>query len=245
MKKYIKSTFIVGFICLLAFSSCNKYYEDSGTHVNNFDGTIVDYIKLRKDLFDSLYKVIQYADLESTLANEKITFFAPADPTIRRSIFALNDYLYSKGLDTVTSMTQIDKSVWKDFLSMYVYRDVYLLKDIPPLDTLNMSVNPGQAFVSYGAHEMIIGVLYNDVVSGKDEKKQVVENAGYRQLYLSKIYNISNLGGLGSMINVPIASSDIKVKNGVIHALKYQNHVFGFNTTDFVNAAFNKGIKYK
>lgn len=239
-KNIFKHIFSITLIVVM-FSSCQKYYLDSGTHKPTYDGTVMDYIKLRTDIFDSLYKVIQLADMESTLNRQGVTFFAPGDASIRKTIFQLNRYLHSMGRDTVFTLDQVDASVWKEYLSMYIYNNTYLLKDIPQLDTLNMNVFPGQGFISVGNQNMNIGVLYNDV---RTDDGQVIDYAGYRQLYLSYLLDLSNTGGFGSMINAPVATSDIVTNNGVIHALEYRRHTFGFIANNFVNSAYSKGIKY-
>lgn len=239
-KKIIKYMFSM-IIALLIFSSCQKYYTDSGTHNPVYEGTVMDYIKQRKDIFDSLYKVIQLAGMENTLDRQGVTFFAPGDASIRKAIFGLNRALYNLGRDTVMTLDQVDPAVWKEYLSMYIYNGNYLLKDIPQLDTINMNVFPGQGFISVGNQNMNLGVLWNDVGSGG----QVVKYAGYRQLYISYIFDIANTGGTTTrMINAPVATSDIQTKNGVIHALEYQRHTFGFVSDNFVNSAYSKGIKY-
>src|SRR5690554_3612204 len=146
-KKIFKYIFSIT-ISLVMFSSCQKYYLDSGTHAPTYDGTVMDYIKERKDIFDSLAKIIQLADMESILNRQGVTFFAPGDASIRKSIFRLNRYLYALGRDTVFTLDQVDASVWKEYLSMYIYNNTYLLKDIPQLDTNNMNIFPGQGFIS-------------------------------------------------------------------------------------------------
>jgi len=241
-KKVINSIFPI-MIALLLFSSCQKYYMDSGIHNPKYDGTVMDYIKYRKDIFDSLYKVIQLADMENTLNRQGVTFFAPGDASIRKSIFNLNRGLHALGRDTVLKMDQIDPSVWREYLSMYIYNNTYLLKDIPQLDTNNMNVFPGQGFISVGNQNMNLGVLWNDVSTNNGQ--QVVKYAGYRQLYISYILDISNTDNNSiRMINAPVATSDIQTSNGVIHALEYRRHSFGFISDNFANSAYSKGIKY-
>ncbi|NGM61610.1 hypothetical protein G5B30_06730 [Sphingobacterium sp. SGG-5] len=229
---------------IVTFSSCQKYYIDSGTHAPKYDGTVMEYIKMRKDIFDSLYKVIQLSGLESELNRNGVTFFAPGDASIRKSIYALNEVLHILGRDTVYTLDQIDAEVWREYLSMYIYTNTYLLKDIPQLDTNNMNVYPGQAFLSIGNQNMNMGVLYNDVVSkGDNNQQQVVKYGGYRQLYLSYIVDVSNTEAAGGMVNSPVATSDIQTNNGVIHALEYRRHTFGFVVNNFINSAYTKGIK--
>lgn len=240
MKKKILNYIFPLTIFIVIFSSCQKYYLDSGTHDPLYDGTVIEYIKERKDIFDSLYKIIQLSGLESTLDRDGVTFFAPGDASIRKTIWGLNSYLHLLGRDTVYTLDQVDPEVWKEYLSMYIFNNTYLLKDIPQLDTNNMHIYPGQGFLSIGNQNMNIGVLYNDVESDD----QVVNYAGYRQLYLSYIVDVSNIEGVGGMVNAPVATSDIQTNNGVIHALEYRRHSFGFVTDNFINSAYSKGINY-
>lgn len=247
MKLYIIRNLFL--ICLsgVIISSCQKnYFEDSGVHAPLYEGTVLDYIKMRKDVFDSLYKIIELADLKAALDQDGVTFFAPGDASIRKAIFSLNQNLYYLGRDTVKTLDQVDPQVWREYLSLYIYNDTYLLKDIPQMDTLNMNIYPGQGFLSFGGANMNIGVNYNDVISEVRENEfQIVKYAGYRQLYLSYIRNVGNIGAFGSMVNAPVATSDLRTRNGVIHALEYRRHSFGFITNNFVNSAITKGIIYK
>ncbi|MHC8949152.1 fasciclin domain-containing protein [Sphingobacterium hungaricum] len=242
----IKNLIFVGLLGFLLSSCQDKYFEDSGIHDAVYDGTVMDYIKNRPDVFDSLNTIIQLSGLESVLDQEGVTFFAPGDPSIRKALYELNENLFAIGRDTVLTLDQVDPSVWREYLSMYIYNDTYVLKDIPQLDTLNMNIFPGQGFISYGGQNMNIGVNYNDVISENSSgQKQVVKYAGYRQLFLSYILDISNVGSFGSIINAPVASSDIRTTNGVIHALEYRRHTFGFSSANFINSAYSKGIIYK
>jgi hypothetical protein len=79
---------------------------------------------------------------------------------------------------------------------------------------------------------MNIGVFYNSANG--------VKYVGYRQLILSFIPDFSN--PTVSLLNVPIATSDIQPTNGVIHALQFQNHVLGFDSRRFITAAESAGI---
>ncbi|TJZ59737.1 hypothetical protein FAZ15_12605 [Sphingobacterium olei] len=247
MKKYIiRNLFFTCLMGLILGSCQDKYFIDSGVHESHYDGTVVDYIKMRKDVFDSLYKVIQLCELESVLNQKGVTFFAPGDQSIRKAVFALNEALYLTGRDSIYTLDQVDPAVWREYLSMYIYNDTYLLKDIPQVDTLNLNIYPGQGFESYGGTNMNLGVNYNDVISEiREDEFQIVKYAGYRQLFISYIRNTGNVGSFGSMVNAPVATSDIQTSNGVIHALEYRRHTFGFVTSNFVNAAITKGIIYK
>lgn len=238
------------FIVLFAFASltllaCNKdYYEETGVHNPKFEGSTWDYLNTRKDLFDTLTQVIKLAELDEVLKNEEVTFFAPADATIRRSLINLNRNLYNSGQDTVLHLDQVEKSVWREFLARYIVKKKFLLKDFTQIDTLDLQAYPGQGYLSYQGKAMNIGVLYNDVITENSAGiKQTVKYAGYRQLYINHVYDFSNVGR--TMITAPIATSDIQTKNGVLHVIQFSKHSFGFESSDFVVSAISRGIIYK
>jgi len=60
-----------------------------------------------------------------------------------------------------------------------------------------------------------------------------VKYVGYRQLYLTYIEKPAQI--MKSYQNAPVASSNIKPLNGVIHVLGDQHFFFGFSPFDFVN----------
>lgn len=245
-RNILRNLFLTSLLGLLFVSCKNDYYIDSGTHAEKYDGTVLDYIRMRKDVFDSLHTVIKLAGLEKVLDQDGVTFFAPGDASIRKTVYALNEYLFFTGRDTILSLNQVDPSVWREYLSMYIYNNTYLLKDIPQIDTLNLNIFPGQGFVSIGGKSMNLGVNYNDVISEiRKDEYQIVKYAGYRQLFISYIRNAGNVGSFGGMVNAPVATSNLQTRNGVIHALEYRRHSFGFDRSSFINAAVAKGIIYK
>ncbi|ARS38615.1 hypothetical protein CA265_02520 [Sphingobacteriaceae bacterium GW460-11-11-14-LB5] len=235
MKKYIIYIPVFLLIAIVAVSSCknNNYYIDSGVGKAQYEGTILTYLADKPAYFDTLSRVITLAGMQDVFSRDTITFFAPPSSCIYKAVKNLNKYLYGRGQDTVKQLNQIDPKVWKDMLSLYIVKGKYLLKDIPQLDTTQLSTFGGQGYISNGGRPMNIGVLYNDVNG--------VKYAGYRQLYYSYITDFTNK--IGSMVNVPVASSDIQPYNGVVHVLVYQRHVFGFQTNNFILQAIAAGIK--
>jgi hypothetical protein len=220
---------------ILAINACKKgnYYIDTGVHQAKYDGSILKYLSDKPIYFDTLSKVINIAGMQDVFQNDTITFFAPPQSCIYKAVKGLNLYLYNRGQDTVKQLEQVDPKVWKDMLSLYIIKGKYLLKDIPQLDTTQLNAYGGQGYVSYGGRPMNIGVIYNDAGG--------VKYAGYRQLYYSYINDFTSQ--MGSMINVPVASSDIQPYNGVVHVLQYQNHIFGFKSNNFILEAIAVGIK--
>lgn len=240
MKKIIAILF---FGTLFLGVACKKdYFHDTGVQKGIYDGSSLEFIHSRPDLFDSLSKVIKLAGMEEFIDKNPNSFFAAPDYTIQRSVKALNKFLYDNGKDTVARLEQIHPDIWKSYLSLYIFNKVLFLKDVPQIDTLNMNVYPGQGFATVANQNMNLGVLYNDVKSSGSGGSQVVKYAGYRQLYISYINNISDLQALGAMINAPVATSNIKTNNGVVHVLNLNKHNFGFDTFKFISSVYSKGL---
>lgn len=231
VKKLTPFLLIAGFI--IGFSSCQKdYYKDSGIHDPNYNGTVLDYLKSRNDLFDTLVHVIHLAGMDDVFQSNTITFFAPADSSIKRSIRVLNRVLYTSGRDTVSKLSQISPDVWRSALSLYLFEGKHLLNDYPQLDLNAKPAFPGQYYTSYQGRSMNIGVIYNNAGG--------VQYAGYRQLVISYIPSLSS--PQDGWITERVASVNIQPTNGVIHALRYSNHFFGFGVNDFVQNAIEQGI---
>ncbi|WP_316819700.1 fasciclin domain-containing protein [Pedobacter gandavensis] len=228
--KTITAVFILS--CCFMVGCKKDYFVDTGVHKAQYNGTILEYLKAKPIIFDSLTRVIKVAGMEDVFQKENVTFFAPPSSCIYKAVKNLNRYLRTTGKDTVSQLEQVKPQVWKEMLSLYVFKGSYLLKDVPQLDTLAINAFGGQGYTSLGGRPMNIGVFYNDA-SG-------VKYVGYRQLILSYIPDFST-PKIG-LINTPIASSDIQPTNGVIHALVYQNHSFGFGTDRFIIAAISAGI---
>jgi hypothetical protein len=234
-KKYNWINFVLACISFgfLFLSACKKddYLVDGGKAKANYDGTILDYLKSRPDYFKELVEVIDYADMNDVLESKEVTFFAPTDWSINKSLKRLSDYRYNfLGQDSVTNIRQVKPEVWKELLSLYIVEDKYIAKDIPQLDTLLMDSYPGQAFVSYNGRPMNIGLVYNDANG--------IRYAGYRQMLYSYVNNFVDK----DMVNAYIATSDIQPKNGAIHVIRFTDHDFGFNVRNFIEKAIAGGI---
>lgn len=217
---------------------CQKkdYFANTGKHTPNYAGTVYDYLKSKPQMWDSLLKVIRIAGMDDVFKNEKITFFAPADSCITRTINALNVYLDEKGKRRVTNLAQIKPEVWKKQLSRYLFKDTRSMNDYPQLDPGNLSAYPGQIYSSYIGDIMNIGVIYNDAGG--------VKYAGYRQLRISFIPSVSAPRDYNSWFSAVVATVNIAPTNGYVHVLNYPNHNFGFGTSQFIEDVIDKGIIY-
>ncbi|NII81869.1 fasciclin domain-containing protein [Pedobacter sp. SG918] len=242
MKKNYK-TLLFLIICVLSvLTSCKKYYIETGVHEAKYNGNIMQYMEEKKPFFDSTLTVIKLAGLADVISKENITFFAPPSGSIFKSVKGLNVRLRSTGKDTVSQLSQIKPEVWKNILSQYIFKGSNRLKDYPQRDTLSYLAFPGQGYTSYSGRIMNIGVIFNDAVvySDKGEELSRVAYAGYRQLYLAYIPDLSN--PQVALVNIPIATSDIQPTNGVLHVLTKIRHNFGFNTNVFIEQAISAGI---
>ncbi|SKB54656.1 hypothetical protein SAMN05660841_01138 [Sphingobacterium nematocida] len=243
MRKILLYMSVIGFF----LASCQKdnYYQDSGTHKAEFDGTIMQYLDSKAkrpiDLFDTLVQVIRYAGLEEVLDKERVTFFAVPDPSIIRSMRSLNSYLYLTGQDTVKSFKAVKPEVWKYYLSQYIVKGDYGLIDFPQVDTLALYAFPGQLYQSYNTKEPInVGVVYHDL---ENEGGIKIPYKGQRQILISYIPDFAE--PKKGWVNAFISSSNIKPLNGRVHVINYNKHGFGFDAYRFVQMAIEKGIDYQ
>lgn len=247
-KQLIINAFFTILFVLTLFASCkkNSYFKDSGVLNPNYSGSILDYLKSKPVYFDTLTRVIELAEMSNYLNTQKdITFFAPTSSTIHKSIRGLNRYLLQNGRDTVSQLRQIKPEAWRNLLSLYIFQGANRLKDYPQIDTLNIVAFPGQGYTALNGRTMNIGVLYNDANSGSS----TIKYAGYRQLYLAYIPDYTN--PKTSLKYAPVATSDIAPNNGILHVLVQDfnyggvwraKHVFGFETSIFINTVQSYGI---
>lgn len=248
MKKIWKYTFLLLMVVSL-FVACKKEdYIDTGIHEAKFNGTIWNYLESRPDLFDTLMVALKVAKLDDVLKNDEVTFFAPPDPCILKSVWILNQQLFRSGQDSITKLEQIRPEVWRKYLSRYIFKGKNVAKDYRQIDTLNLAAFPGGVYKNVAGGDMNIGVLYNDVVSKNESSggTQVIKYAGYRRLYLNYPYSISVPeeieGYFVPFITAPVATSDIQPTNGVLHVLQFSKHSFGFQNYEFANEAYLLGV---
>ena len=231
-----KKIIIGALIAVVALSmGCKKdYYEDTGVHTPNYNGTIMQYLEAKPEYFDSVIKVIKLAGMEDVFKKEEITFFAPADSSIKRTIAFVNNQLEILGKPLVRRLEQIKPEVWRRQLSRYVFKEKKAMNDFRQIDIDNLSAYPGQIYASYDGLLMNVGVIYDDAGG--------VKYAGYRHLQLSFIPSASAPRDFASWYSADVASVNIAPTNGYVHALRYPTHYFGFSPTHFFEDAVSMGI---
>jgi len=227
--------YIIPFICsailAISVSSCKKdgYYKDGGTVNPKFNGTILQYLQSNPK-FDTIAQIVKLAGMEDVFSKEDITFFAPTDEVIRRSIGlvnsnlpyvqnGLNQALFQLNKDTIKTLDEIPQAIWRKYLTRYIMKGKYLLKDFPQLDFDLRPQYPGGYYYGYNGTDLdAIGVVYNDVINSSNNTTTTIKYAGYRQLCIASVTDPSNpsnfYGG-----SAPVASSDIQPTNGVVHVL--------------------------
>lgn len=219
----------------LLFTACKKdYYTDTGRHDGHFNGNVWEFLQSRPGYFDSLTKIIRLAGLEDALKNEAVTFFAPADSSINRTIQEVNLRLKLLGRPEVRRLEQIKPEVWRKQLSRYLFKGKKSMNDYPQLDPANISAYPGQIYASYDGLFMNIGVVYDDAGS--------VRYAGYRHLKISYIPSPTTPRDYTSWFSADIATVNIEPANGYVHVIKYALHYFGFEPGRFFEEAMAEGI---
>jgi hypothetical protein len=219
--KYITPV-VCSAILMIAVSSCSKdnYYKDGGLAKAQFNGTVMQYLDANPK-FDTIAQIVRLAKMDDIFSKENITFFAPTDEVIRRSIgivngnipemqFGLNQQLYDLKKDTIKKLSDISPAIWRKYLMRYVLKGKYLLKDFPQLDFSLRPLYPGGNYYGYNNDLSNIGVVFNTA--------NTVKYAGYRQLCIAPIIDPSN-PLLYQYMSAAVASSDIQPTNGVIHAL--------------------------
>ncbi len=235
MKKRNKILALPLVLLLLLMGACKKdYFTDTGVQKGEFNGTVLDYLKSKPQYFDTLVKIISYAGMTNTFQNEEITFFAPADSSLRNTYLACNLILNQLGRAPITRFQQIKPSVWREALSRYIFKGARSLTDFPQIDFSNIAAYPGQIYNSYDELIMNVGAIYS---SGGG-----VPYAGYRQLVLSYIPSPSSARDYQTWTTAFVSSVNVKPTNGYVHVLRYPTHFFGFDPIKFLETAVIAGM---
>lgn len=230
-------------LCAVIFMSllaCKKdeYYRDSGQQDPRFKGSTLTYLDSVPFYFDSLAMIVRLAGMDEVFTKDTLTFFAPSDRTIMRTVRDLNSRLFLLGYDTVKALADVPQVIWQRYLQRYMFHGANQLKDYPQIDFTLKSIYPGQGYLSWNSTPMNIGVIYDD-----DNK---VKYVGYRHLTVSYIPDPAY--PLVNWTTANVASCNILTDNGVVHTLDNNHIYFGFsldNLTDDMIAAMQTGGRKK
>lgn len=228
-----KNNVVILIFTFAVFLSCGKsYYKDTGLVNPNFNGNIYEYLQSKPLFFDTLVRLIDQADLKNYLTDSSITFFAPADSSITRTYYYINQRLFASGRDTLPSLFDIKPAFWRSMLLTYMFDGVRGLEDFPQIDFTKLRTYPGEFIRAKGGKLMNIGVEFFDAGG--------IKYKGYRRLSLNYLNNESS--PYVSWVIVPVATSNVRPKNGFVHVLNYNNHYFGFNPEQAWLEAASSGI---
>lgn len=221
MKRKNQWLLLLGVLLSVAVISCKKEYFNGGSLQNGvFKMSAYEFLKTKPLYFDTLVTVIDQSGLREVFEKEDITFFAPSDRAIKLSMDLLNSTRYFASKDSIF-IKDIPQSIWRKYLSQYLIKDKYLLKDIARYDSGQPNVYPGQYMTSYDGYIMNLGVQFSDYKGTRD--------VGPRTVVFRNIGDIGNPLNLGATV----ATSDLQTNNGVIHVIN-DVHNFGFNSFLFV-----------
>jgi hypothetical protein len=220
-------------VWMVALPGCQEdYLVDGGKSSPYYDGTIMEYLEASPEIFGDLVKVIKLTSWERVFSdeNDELTFFAPTDFSIERSMEFMNQYMYVyEGLERVTDLEQIKPEVWESLLGMYVMKGKYRLNDIVQIDTAALSAYPGQTNRTYDRnYKMTMGVYHEDA-SG-------IKYAGYRRVMYA-------YPEAGRPVYAYVSTCNIEPTNGIIHVIRLDHH-FGFTTTMLHDRAIEAGVLY-
>jgi uncharacterized surface protein with fasciclin (FAS1) repeats len=221
MKRKNQWLLLFGILLTVAATSCKKEYFNGGSLQNGvFNMSAYEFLKTKPFYFDTLVTVIDKSGLKEAFEKEDITFFAPTDHSIKLSMDLLNSSRYLASKDSIF-IKDIPQSIWRKYLSQYLVKDKYLLKDITRYDPVQANVYPGQYMTSYDGYIMNLGVQFSDYKGTRD--------VGPRKVVLR------NIGDIGNPLNfgATVATSDLQTNNGVIHVIN-DAHTFGFDPFLFI-----------
>ena len=203
------------------FSACKKdYYNDSGLQQGHYAGSSFEYLQSKPYFFDTLVTVIQLAGLENVLRDSAVTFFAPTDFSVQKVMNIINGSRHEAFKDSL-KLSEVPGDVWKRYLSRYIFRDKYMLKDVPRFMLSQLDLYPGMNMESWQGYVMNLGVIFSDYNGTRD--------VGPRQLILMDVGSLEHPNNIIALV----ASSDMQTANGVVHVLN-SDHTLGFNANDFV-----------
>ncbi|RZK63800.1 MAG: hypothetical protein EOO85_30690 [Pedobacter sp.] len=250
INQYIKPIIYCSVLLTMMIASCkqDEYYIDGGKADPKFQGNMLEFLESNPK-FDTIAQIVKLAGMEEAFKNEDLTFFAPTDEVIRRTIGiyatgGLNRELFDLGKDTVKVLADVQPEIWRKYLCRYLFKGKMTAKDYPQLDFRLKPLYPGGFYTGYNRDLANIGVVYNPVNG--------VNYIGYRQLSFSYIPDPANPD---NFIPAAVASSDIQPTNGVIHVLavatggtyfigetmhSFEANIYGFDGEFFTDVILSK-----
>lgn len=210
----------IGYVMILSLlvglGSCKKadtYYYEYDHEVQEYDGTILDYLQENRAVYDSmLVSLDMVPDLRAFLG----------DPSTEATLFAMNNRSYELAIDAMNEnrrisqreplyLEDLDRVFVDSILCRYIFEGLYDTRALSVYEeglgvdsykygyemNLNYVVSPASGFVGGGQGQIVLSDVNNSIFHR------------YWQSSRSSVVNI-------------------KTSNGYIHVLS-QGHNFGFN----------------
>lgn len=209
--------YIIIIMVLFALGACETNYGtiNTGLAKGKFDGNMYEYFQANHYDWDSLVLMIDRAGLKDVFTGEregfeKITFFGPANHTIRLWMYKSEQYWDPDLGDMVVvkeayyRVDEIPVEVCRRLVMEHVVKGVYMRDDIP------------EGIIAEGGEReggtMLTGVEGNSFwIYSYRGQYQGIQGQGAVSLKL-----ISEIGQ-----EIKVASSNIESDNGVVHSLHY------------------------
>jgi len=146
-----------------------------------------------------------------------------------------NTFREQNGRQRINSLSEISPEIWKKHLSKYIFQFSRSLNDFSQVDFANITSYGGQMYTCYSGRQMNIGAVYTDLINNNPQTntQTTIRYAGYRYLALSFLTSPFSPTQVSTWITAPVSSANIKPNNGYVHILRYTNHQFGFDPTEF------------
>ncbi|SEM64280.1 Fasciclin domain-containing protein [bacterium A37T11] len=216
-KQYFNYIFFGILVCLVLsiMFSCNKksLYYDQYADTTSYSGNAIAYLKSKPGQFDSLLKVIQLMNLETTLKDSNITLFALQNTSFQLAIENLNSVRKITG-KAPQYLESIKQQQLDTMLCEYIIKGLYTSDDFNLQDGLIVNG------VRYGKEMNARLNLYNASGYLKGGPK-AIDFTDTRNSQFSRDW-----------VTASTTTTDIKTSNARINVLD-KDHVFGFN--DFVS----------
>lgn len=202
-------------LLLILVCGCAKdkgFYNENIQKVT-YDGTILEYLKSKPGVFDSLLRVLERTNMQTVLSgSDKYTLFAPNNQAFQFAIENLNN-TRKESDKPLEYLSNIDLKQLDTMLAQYIIKGAY------PTDS--MLLKDGINLQDFKYKRRMNAKLTTATSSG-------FEGGGPKVIEYS---DTKNSQFTRNWITATTASINIEAKNGMIHVLS-PSHVFGFN--DFV-----------
>lgn len=201
---------IAGFF---AWGCSDEYFADGGVpgeDVGVLGVSTMDYLESHPEKFDTLATLIKLCGLEGEVNKQGNTFLAPQDYSIH-NYFQL---VFSDG-SAWPALSEIPEEQMEEITGI-----------------LKNYIIPGQEIVSSG---LTTAYSYSVTHGGRKArfnlvKEDYIGNVNMGAAYVVFSLDVSREGSSSELYQaVPVVTSGLRSLNGVVHVLRADTHIFGFN----------------